>query len=729
MNTELPQPPGFWRTVFLLLGATKRKASGRRKRQQELLYNRAGRRAMNWTSIGFGLTALLMFLLNGLCSLAIHEAVHSGQLMQAAQNGRIVVSSSFMREARFANSTVNPDYFRREAERIAERQGGDAAAIEKELQEAARTRGMHAFIDSDQAAPGLSAVATAGPIPAMLGSFMLLWWAVMLVFQGEGLEVDLQRRRHPIWEWLFTHPVSPGAVFLAEMLAPIAANPIYWGAPLFVGLLYGMIYGLGPGIAAAFLIGIPVSIAAACLGKALEIAVVLRFAPRSRGAVVGIMSWLGYASMMLFFVGALTMPRIVAASAKLVVLVAVLPWPWLRWFLGAQLDGSFSFVSGMFGCWVVSGVAIAASVWFSVWGAQQGLAGNFAAADALRAHSPKESARYGKEPLYRKEFLWFVRDRSAIVQTILVPLTVAGLQLFNLRGMLRYAQGSWNYLCGAAILFGTYFLWVLGPKSLTSEGTALWIPLTWPRGLESLLKAKAWLWSMISSGIVALILLYTAFLFSAEIWKIALVGVGWFFFSRSMAEKSVTLVTVTSSSGEHEKIPRGPSLGSPARHAHLFDRYPHAAMAPGCSRNCLLLSDRRGDVGEPPRSPSLPLRSVVRKASAAPYADACHGLHQHSGRRGRGIFRIRATRRGPRESRHRSGHQLRNFRNPRVTGRMELLERPRRLATRRCPLAAGFSVNWLEPEPLSRRCEIRPADPLGCCCRSSVWTNHDRSGW
>ena len=87
------------------------------------------------------------------------------------------------------------------------------------------------------------------------------------------------------------------------------------------------------------------------------------------------------------------------------------------------------------------------------------------------------------DPLYRKEFLWFLRDRSAIVQAILIPITAAGYQLFNMRGLLVKAQGEWNYLCGAAICFGTYFLWVLGPKSLSSEGPALWIPLTWPRGL------------------------------------------------------------------------------------------------------------------------------------------------------------------------------------------------------------------------------------------------------
>ena len=107
---------------------------------------------------------------------------------------------------------------------------------------------------------------------------------MLLVFQGEGLELDIQRRRHPMWEWLFSHPVPGGAIFLAEMLSPIAANPIYWSAPLFAGLLYGFVYGPMAGAAATFLVGVPVMLAAACLGKALEIGAVLRFSPCDRAA-------------------------------------------------------------------------------------------------------------------------------------------------------------------------------------------------------------------------------------------------------------------------------------------------------------------------------------------------------------------------------------------------------------------------------------------------------------
>jgi membrane protease YdiL (CAAX protease family) len=566
MNRELPRPPGFWTTLGLLLGTARRRAAGRRKRQQELLRQRARKNSTDWSRLGFAAAVFFMAMINGGAALVVRMAVESGQRLQAERQGKIIVSRSFLKAASSAkkhsaessmtaDQLIPPTIYSNEAENIADRYGGSQADIEKRLHAAVRNHGTGDLIAKDQVSRGFSGLAQVSSLPAMLGSVVLIWWAVMLVFQGEGLELDLQRRRHPMWEWLFTHPVPSGAVFLAEMLSPMAANPIYWSAPLFVGFLYGFVYGPGPGAVAALLIGVPITIAAACLGKALEIGVILRFAPRSRGAMIGLMSWMGYASMMLFFVGALVLPKIVAAIAKFLDLFSGLPWPWLRLFLGGEKDGSYSFLSGLFTCWGVACVTVACAVWFSVWGAKRGLSGNFASADSGPSMRRRPGARFGKEPLYRKEFLWFIRDRSAIVQTILIPLTVASVQVFNLRGLLSHAQGTWNYLCGTAILFGTYFLWILGPKSLSSEGTALWIALTWPRGLESLLKAKAWLWSLISSGIVALVLAYAAFLFPANLWKIALVGIGWFFFGRSMAEKTVTLVSVTSSSGEREQIP------------------------------------------------------------------------------------------------------------------------------------------------------------------------------
>jgi membrane protease YdiL (CAAX protease family) len=568
MTVELRNRPGFWRVVRLLLSAARKRATGRQKRQQELFRERSGKNSTNWSGLGFAFTVFFMLILNVMAAFVVRLAVDYGERLEVERQGKIVVSRAFLSavESASENFRISPgttdrqldeSYYSSEAKDIAENHGGTPAVIEQKLRNAVRDHGPSAFVARDQLPEGLAAIREVGGFPAMLGSAAVVWWGVMLVFQGEGLELDLQRRRHPMWEWLFTHPVPSGAIFLAEMLSPIAANPMYWSAPLFVGVLYGLVYDPATGILATLLIGIPVAIAAACLGKALEIAVILRFSARTRGAIVGLMGWLGYASMMLLLLGLFILPKVVNVLGRFLTPLVAIPWPWLRLFLGARTDGSFSFLAGMFACWVVAGVTLGSAVWFSVWGAQQGLSGSFSAADSGPAASRKGDLHFGKDPLYRKEFLWFIRDRSAIVQTILIPLTIAAMQAFNMRFFLSYAQGAWNYLCGAAILFGTYFLWVLGPKSLSSEGSALWIAMTWPRGLESLLKAKAWLWSLISTSIVALVLCYAAFLFPASIWKILLVGVGWFVFSRSMAEKAVTLVTVTTSSGETEKIPAG----------------------------------------------------------------------------------------------------------------------------------------------------------------------------
>lgn len=644
MNQELPKPPGFWKTVGLLLGAARKRSAGRRARQQELLQSRSGGSASNWGGFGFLMIALFFAAINVGAAWVVDLAVEWGQGQELEQSGKIVVSTYFLNAARIVeNSDISTDeylnpFFPAEAERIAEKRAGSESDIERKLRSVAREQRLGGFtsasasgkqpgdeengktvvsdemyralqtaevnkhtynehyldiqcgdeaermvrrrgesakevrkrlkeevqrngsrnlITSAEVEKGLKSLPSSGRIPAMLGSLVLLWWAVMITFQGEEMEPDLQRRKHPMWEWLFTHPVPPGAVFLSETISPIAANPIYWSGPLFSGFLYGFVYGAQVGLFATFLVGIPVTVAAACLGKALEIGVMLRFSPRTRGAIIGIMGWLGYASFMMLFVGFAVLPKIAAAISRYLHYFAWMPWPWLRLFLGGRQDGSYSFAGGVLTCWLAAGLTITAAVWFSVWGAKQGLAGNFGSAEVGPSRMKERATVFGKDPLYRKEFLWFIRDKSAVVQTILIPLTIASFQLFNLRGIVSHAEDSWNYLSGAAILLGTYFLWVLGPKSLASEGPALWIALTWPRGMESLLKAKAWLWAMVSTGIVLVVLCFAAYMFPGNLWQIGLVGVGWFFFGRSMSEKTVTLVTVTSQSGEPEKIPAG----------------------------------------------------------------------------------------------------------------------------------------------------------------------------
>ena len=568
--------PRFWESVTLLLGAARRRSEARRKRQQELLNGRTKGKGTDWGALGFVLFVFFMLFIHGAAAFCVSLAVKAAQRADVEQKGKIVVSQGvvswldhnqsgprkWLEHFSEASSNEKDDQasvIEFEADRIAEQYGGSVSEIKRHLYWTIRQSGTANLVSNDVATPGLSALGRSGRLAPFVGSIALLWWALMVTFQGEGLEMDVQRRRHPMWEWVLSHPVPPGAMFLAEMLSPIAANPTYWGAPLFVGIVYGLAYDPGLGICAALIVGVPITVALACLGKALETGVLLRCSVRSRGAIIGLMSWFGYTALMLFAAGALVfVSKLVTYSAGFLTWPGRLPWPWLGLFLGELPGGSLSFFYGVFACWVASALTAGSAVWFSVWATNRGLSGQFSAAvTSSSAQGKAKQVHFGKEPLYRKEFLWFSRDRSAIVQTLLIPLSIGGLQVFNLRGLLVHAQGAWNYLCGVAIFFGTFFLWVLGPKSLQSEGPALWIALTWPRGLESLLKAKAWLWSMISCGPVALVLLYAALLFPKDLWKIALVSVAWYFFARSMAEKAVTLVAVTKESGEREPIPKG----------------------------------------------------------------------------------------------------------------------------------------------------------------------------
>ncbi|MBE7220075.1 MAG: hypothetical protein INR64_16515, partial [Caulobacteraceae bacterium] len=549
------EPPGFWRTVLVLLGAARRRADGRRTQQRKMFKQRTGRDGDTLGCFGVVFTILVALATHCASAYATAQVVQAGQRLAVERQGRFVVDSALVDLARHPAHGDIEVAIAREAVTRSRRDATSPSMQGSRLRNALLMRGPSAFVAEETAAPGLDALTTSG-LPALLGSLALLVWSLAVVLQGEGLEVDVQRRRHPMWEWLFSHPVPPGAVFLAEMLAPIAANPIYWTAPLYPGILYAKLYGPGAGIAAAALVGVPIAISAACLGKGLEATVMLRASVRSRGALIGMMSWAGFAAAMGLFFAAFAIDKVAAVLAVALAPIASLPWPALALFLGKIGRGASSFPAGVLACLAGSGAIVAGSVAVSVWAADAGLTGRLDRRDVAPRRAATR-ARVGGNPLYRKELTWFVRDRSALVQAILIPLTLAGVQLFNFRGLFEMASHDWTYVCGGAVIVGTYFLSNLGPKSLVSEGATLWLALTWPCSLENLLKAKARLWALLSYAVVGLALAYALWLYPAAWPGIGLVGLGWLVFARSMAEKAVTLATVTSDSGEVRRVPAG----------------------------------------------------------------------------------------------------------------------------------------------------------------------------
>lgn len=566
-----PGPPTFFQTVRILLRAARTRSEGRKQRQRKLLHQRSGSETDSLAALGYFFTILFMCAIHVFAAIAIQSAIKESALVSQEKSGHLVVSEELFNSIEnYYHAETDEDrqrvmddingLIRYEAREHTEKRGGDCEEYAHHLREAIENGQLDSFAPAKEREIGLKHLKASGPLAGLLGSALLAWWLVMIIFQGEGLELDIQRRRHPMWEWLLSHPVHPGAVFLAEMLSPIAANPVYLGAPLFPAVLFGMTYSPPIGIAALFVVGIPLTIGAATLGKAFEITVMLRYPPLKRGAIIGLMGWLGYAATISFVFSIYIIPRLVhAVGGLLYPLANAVPTGLLEWVTGTRPDGSHSLLAGMGVCWIASVGMIGTGVGISIWGTQRGIAGHAESPPKSREgqRDAKLLAKLFNEPLYRKELLWFLRDRSAIVQAILIPLTISSVQLFNFRHLIEHVNDSWHTLAGASVLLGTYMLWILGPRSLSSEGPALWMAQTWPRGMEDLMKAKAKFWFLLASAIVLPILCFASVRFPHSAWKVGLISIAWIGFGRSLAEKSVTLVTVASSSGEPEPIPKG----------------------------------------------------------------------------------------------------------------------------------------------------------------------------
>jgi membrane protease YdiL (CAAX protease family) len=560
---------GFFRTLALLLKTARQRSTGRSKHQRELRNQRTGSSSDEMQKLGLIMAILWMAIIHGMAAHSISQVTKEADRYTAEKAGQVVVSDDLYAhivdlkanspsDLQTALSSTPDRYLRRAAKDREETLGGSYETHLAFYKKAILDKPLRDFIPQSDIHTELNGLKYSSGFTVTLGSLLFIWWIAMLVFQGDGLELDIQRRRHPMWEWLLSHPVHPGAVFLAEMLSPIASNPTFLTAPLFAAILFGQAYGASYGLLACFVIGIPLTIAASCLGKSLETAMMLRMKVRTRGAIIGIMGWLSYVALISFAFMSMMAPRIVHIFGRFFFEFAqAVPCPILLPILG-NIGSASAFWAGMLACWFLSASLIAIAIGICIWGTQNGLAGNAgASAPATAPRSEKLITILGRDPLYKKELLWFIRDKSAVVQVILIPVTIAAIQLINFRHLIKHADKAWHTLSGAAVIFGTYFLWVLGPRSLASEGAALWIAQTWPRGMEDLLKAKARLWFMISSLIVGSILLFAAIRFPSELWKLALVGIGWAAFGHSMAEKCVTLVAVTKENGETEKIPVG----------------------------------------------------------------------------------------------------------------------------------------------------------------------------
>jgi hypothetical protein len=140
-------PVGFWRTVLVLLGAARRRANGRRRRQRELLTQRTGRQAStDWSFFGVAVTVLFMAILNAGAGFVLLMAIDAAQRVSVESRGKIVV------DGRFDQAVENIE-----------------AVRTRQLRDDVQAHGAADLVPARPATPGIKAMARTGPVPMMFG--------------------------------------------------------------------------------------------------------------------------------------------------------------------------------------------------------------------------------------------------------------------------------------------------------------------------------------------------------------------------------------------------------------------------------------------------------------------------------------------------------------------------------------------------------------------------------
>ena len=136
-------------------------------------------------------------------------------------------------------------------------------------------------------------------------------------------------------------------------------------------------------------------------------------------------------------------------------------------------------------------------------------------------------------PIQARELKLLARDRSFLVQTLVLPVIIIGAQvLLNTPGRtFAVGLGSPEHVAAAAFAIAAYTLMFSALQTLNSEGQALWILYSLPRPLEAILREKAVLWGVVclayAIAVIALGLVWnpTFSLHQLELISIVLLGV------------------------------------------------------------------------------------------------------------------------------------------------------------------------------------------------------------
>ncbi|MBX3170775.1 MAG: CPBP family intramembrane metalloprotease [Candidatus Eremiobacteraeota bacterium] len=335
----------------------------------------------------------------------------------------------------------------------------------------------------------------------------LVFLLALLQLAGLLLESASQNLAQLDWdvEWLVTLPISRRALLflrvLQRALTGQSVRTMLWPAALALAWQQGWGWGALPlGLLAAF----PISLMQASLGLGLEFWLRLRWNPvqiRNLHALIGLAGSCCWLLAMLPGLGQSNPNMLVFNWANWAHLSRWQWTPFALWNLTLEGEGT-----AWLGLWLQALLVLGLTLSGVAYLTRDGVVGNGSReAGRIEPVGAAGGRRWG--PIIWRELLLLRRDRSFMVQTLVMPLLMAGLQWLVHPGALTQVLSSPENLCATAFGVSAYALLSSIYQAVLSEGQAFWILFTLPRPLSRILLEKARFWGLVAGGYALLILL------------------------------------------------------------------------------------------------------------------------------------------------------------------------------------------------------------------------------
>ncbi len=364
--------------------------------------------------------------------------------------------------------------------------------------------------------------------PLGLVAFLLVLSVALFSISGTGQ--DLAKTDWTL-EWWFTFPVPARGLLLARVLETALASPLVWFLllPFFSVVFWCSGYswlGVGLGLAATVYVGLLSGSLRVVAETSLRRFLSMRNVSRVQAA-------LSILSPVVFLCAIATLsPKWLATLSAF---AGRLPsWSWLNPLtLPIEITaGGARAACAALGCGATAWAAVACATTIGGHLLRDGLttAGSPLQGTRRRGIGAAGNSARVAGGVARNELRRLSRDRTAFVQTFVLPAALVGFQLLTNSDLLRAATANPRHAAALTFSVAAFILSTGACNSFVVDVPVLWLYFTLPRSLTRLMIDKALFWSGLALAVALAVLVAVAgahppFLRSAAPW-VVLTGVG-----------------------------------------------------------------------------------------------------------------------------------------------------------------------------------------------------------